>query len=168
VFALACPGEGVQDSLCAARRDLEDCAKAVGAAEIGRSIQVAVAALDQSGIGSLAVTAALGEGMQNGLGPARRDLEDRAVVVGAAGSGGSVEVAIAALDQTRIGIAAAGGEREQHALGAARRDLEDCAASARAATCGGSVDIAIAALNRTGIGDVDEGIKNALRPARRD
>src|SRR6202020_569693 len=119
------PGEGVQNSLGAARRDLEDCAKAVGAAEIGRSIQVAVAALDQSGIGSLTVTAAFGEGVQNRLGATRRDLEDRAVVVGAAGSGRSVEVAIGTLDQTGIGIAAARGEGEQNAFGAARRDLED-------------------------------------------
>src|ERR1700728_4703316 len=106
--------------------------------------------------------------MQNGLGPARRDLEPRAVVGRAAGSGGSVEIAIAALDQAGIGVAAARGEGKQNALGPARRDLEARAASARAATCGGSVDIAIAALNQTGIGDADEGIKNALRPARRD
>src|SRR5580693_5140587 len=122
MFAVVAPGEGIQNRLGPARCDLEDRAKAVGAAEIGCSVEVAVAALDQTGIGSLSVGAGLGEGMQHGLGPAGRDLEHRTAAARAAAGGGSVDIAIAALNQTGIGDA---GEGIKNALGPARRDLED-------------------------------------------
>src|SRR5581483_3089635 len=152
----------------AARCDFEDRAQAVAAAEVRRSVKVAIATLNQPGVGYLAVAAALGEAVQDGLGATRCDLEDRAVVARSACPGRSVVIAVDAQDQTGIGVAAARGEGVQHGLRSARRDLEDRTAAARAARGSRAVHIAVAALDQTGIGDAGEGVKNGLGPTWRD
>ena len=60
------------------QRDLEERAVAAGSACGGRSIEIAIAALDQVCPRIGAVAAASGKGVQNGFGPARRELEDGA------------------------------------------------------------------------------------------
>src|ERR1700721_1205392 len=115
------------------QRDLEERAVAAGAAGAGRSIEIAIAALDQIGRGICAVAAAPGEGVQNRLSAARRELEDGAETARAALIGGSIKIAIAALDHTGIGMfaVAAPGEEIQNPLGAARGDLEHRAGADR-------------------------------------
>src|SRR5665213_1035130 len=116
--------------------DLEDRAVAAGAACDGRSIEIAIAPLDQTCPGLLAVAAAPGEGVQNGLGPARRDLENRTDIGAAPFQCRSIEVAVAAQDHPGFGtcaIAAAPGKGVQNGLGSARRELEDRAQAAGAA-----------------------------------
>src|SRR5580704_17218289 len=81
ICAVAGAREGVQNRLGPARGELEDQAESAGAALQGRSIEIAVAALDHAGIGMFAVVAP-GAGIQNRLGPARCDLEDCAKAVG--------------------------------------------------------------------------------------
>src|ERR1700723_3192134 len=100
----------VQTSVCVLhrphllQRDLDEGAVAAGAAGARRSVEIAIAALDQICRGICAVAAAPGEAVQNRLGPARRELKYNAESAGAALQGSSVEIAIAALDHTGLGI----------------------------------------------------------------
>ena len=146
-------------------RDLENRADAVGAAELGGAVEIAVVTLHQPGTWSRAVgivgsaeilVAVRAEGVQHAEHAAGRDLEDGARSVHAAIQGHAVVVAIGSFDQGRIQIGAiavdlgiAGAEfGEGIELGedAAGSQAED-GAVARAAVRR-SVEIAVAAQNQ--------------------
>src|SRR6185437_4111117 len=106
----------------------------------------------------------------------RRDLEHGALRMSAAGAGGTVEVAIAALDQRalRLTAVAAAGEDVQDGFRAARRDLEHRAVVCAAAAGGRAVIVAVAARDEAGrritavAAVVGEGVQYLLRSARRN
>ena len=82
-------------------RDLED-GPVEASGSVRRAVEVAIAGLDEPREGEAAIRAAIGgEGMQNGEGAGRRDLEDGAAPGRADACGRAVEVAIAGLDEPR-------------------------------------------------------------------
>src|SRR5439155_213292 len=121
-----------------------------GTAALGRAVQVAVAGLDETGVGLAAVGAAE-EGVKRGDGAVAVHLEDGALVGFAAGRGRAVEGA-AGPDET-VGLAALGAAREgmQRGDGAGAIHPEEGAAAWPDPT-GRPVEVAVAAL--------DEGVRH--------
>src|SRR5579862_968033 len=117
--------EAIEGGQIASGRDLEHRAVVTGATLPAGSVEVAVLALDQSGIRLVAVGATKAvEGSQS---TGDRDLEHRAEFVRAAVGTGSVEIAVGALDQAAGRCSAVGaeaGEAVEVCQIAGGRDLE--------------------------------------------
>ncbi len=180
--------ERVKDGIFALGRDLEDGAITAAAAG-GGSVEVAVCALDQAGNGSAAISTVLhiAEVIEDGQFAGGREFVDNAtevvgVKVGSAAAGGSVEVAVGALNHAsdRVGAIVALADRakdiEDFVL-ALRGDAEDDsgvfeAVADGSSNGGGSVEIAIVAekerVVRIRAVGLIEGVEDFKRAGRSD
>jgi hypothetical protein len=164
----------------AGRRELEHRAVVTICAALARgAIEVAVAALNDAGFRSRAVGAAglAAERIKDTLHAGRRELEYRAGCIRAAAEGGSVEVAVAALDNIRSGgiktvaaiwKAAHAAERVKGGQVPGRRELGHRAVvTIRAAAVGSAIEVAVAALDNAGLRTLAVGACSAPLAAKR-
>ena len=117
----------------------------VRAAAIGRTVEAAVAALNDTPLQVAAVVVVV-ERMERRQRARRVQLEDGSVPSLAAGIGRAVEAAVAALDEPRVRIPAVSGvvEPVQRREIARRVDFEDRSISVRAAVDGRAVETVVA------------------------
>src|SRR5262249_28075138 len=135
---------------------LEDSTAPCRATTIGRTVQVAVAGLDETGSGETALGVAI-ERMHCGQPTGGRELEDGAEPEQATLHGRTIQIAIARLEEAGLRAAALGGAVKgvQYGERSARGDLEYSATPGGAAR-GRAVEVAIAGL--------DDAVRGAAGP----